>query len=230
MVQTLKGIPEFSDETHSMDHFIIGVVVKMVKEHLSIEALALRKMIIIFCTIPHSNAFLERGFSDTKRIVEGRETLSEDSLASQKMCLDVIRNSGGVGKIIIEPGLIVAVQGAHQNRNLEIIRKNRAHEAAKAKEKREVARIEKKKFEEENSSWVELKKVKKIKINELKLTLEGQNAALEKALNDIEKVKNNVKRIAALNTARLAQANMAEIRKALETEEAALARHMGKKT
>ena len=55
------------------------------------------------------------------------------------------------------------------------------------------------------------------------------NAALEKALNDIEKVKNNVKRIAALNTARLAQANMAEIRKALETEEAALARHMGKK-
>ena len=205
MVKTLQGIPEFSDETHSMDHFIIGVVVKMVKEHLSIEALALRKMIIIFCTIPHSNAFLERGFSDTKRIVEGRETLSEDSLASQKTCLDVIRNSGGVVKIIIESGLIVAVQGAHQNKNLEIIRKNRAHEAAKAKEKREeVARVEKRKFEEENSSWEELKKVKKTKINKLKLTLEGQNAALEKALDDIEKVKNNVKRIAALNTARLA--------------------------
>ena len=31
MVKTLQGIPEYSDETHSMDHFMIGVVAKMVE-------------------------------------------------------------------------------------------------------------------------------------------------------------------------------------------------------
>ena len=60
----------------------------------------------------------------------------------------------------MEPDLIVAVQAAHQNRKMEVIRKNRTLEAAKAKDKREeVARVEIRKFQEDHFSWKEKTKL-----------------------------------------------------------------------
>ena len=71
------------------------------------------KLIKIVIPLPHSNGFLERGFSDLKRLITGRELLSLESTNAQKTVLDFIRLAGGSTKVLVTLEMIEFIKLAH---------------------------------------------------------------------------------------------------------------------
>ena len=74
---------------------------------------AFKKLIKMTLPLAHGNAFLERGFNNTKQIVLGRESLNLNSIKGQKTVKDVITMSGGANKVTVDFNTINAVRMSH---------------------------------------------------------------------------------------------------------------------
>ena len=68
-------------------------------------------------------AFVESGFSTTKYVVTGRNTLSLESVKAQKVVLSGIRAAGGAHLVLISANLLNSVNMAQSRRKLLMIRK-----------------------------------------------------------------------------------------------------------
>ena len=109
-VGTLE-LKQYDEQKDQLDLFWAEIWVK-VEKLLKNKPEALIKFIKIVSALPHSNAFLERGFSDLKRIVTGRECLSLVSTNSQKTILDNIRLAGGTRNVMVTLDMIECVKQA----------------------------------------------------------------------------------------------------------------------
>ena len=94
-LQAVKSLnlKEYSESSH-LDRVWMEICDKL-EGILEGKADALIKFVKIICSLPHSNSFLERGFSDHKQIVEGRESLFLASTNGIRQSLDFIRLAGG---------------------------------------------------------------------------------------------------------------------------------------
>ena len=99
VVRTLE-LKQYVEKTDQLDLFWI-VIWEKVEGVTGDKPDALVKFIKIVCALPHSNAFLERGFSDLKRVITGRELLSLESTNAQKTIMDFIRLAGGTTKVLV---------------------------------------------------------------------------------------------------------------------------------
>jgi len=110
MINITPDFPTFDDKTDSFEHIWMKVI-DMIENSIGTELNEVRWLIKIVSTYPNSQAFLERGFNDTKRLADTRKALSEISMSSIKIILDVVRSVGGPKNVVITPELI----GAHQS-------------------------------------------------------------------------------------------------------------------
>ena len=133
------------------------------------EVLELSKLIKIVSVYPNSQAWLERGFNDTKRIAESRQNLSEKCMAANKILLDVIYQAGGPANVVISQDLIGAHHSARHTYRARLLKEQQEREKdEKLKKQLEQSQARKRKYEEEKGSLD--KKVQKVKddISDLK--------------------------------------------------------------
>ena len=90
-----------------------GAVFKKIEEENQEPACVLEKLVKLVCILPHGQAFVERGFSATKYIVDGRNSLSNESVIGQKLVLSSIRRFGGAHKVPITTSMMNYVKQAH---------------------------------------------------------------------------------------------------------------------
>ena len=210
------SIPEFTDHDDSLDHFYIKCCDKIQKE-TGEDPTALRKFIQIICCFPHSNSFLEHGFSDTKRIIEGRFSLSTDTLKAIKTVLDWLRNKGGVTNVKVSVPMIEAAKLAHSNLQEAERKREREEYLSRAKKRREEEEREKKrKYEEDSMSWDRKRKERKEEVDSLKRQRQIQDVNLEEALNMATDAKSVTERNAALESAKIIRKNLSEIAETLK--------------
>ena len=98
---------------------------------------ALLKLVKIVCSLPHSTAFLGRGFSDLKRIITSRELLSVESIKAHKTILDFIRLAGGTEGVVVIREMIECVKQASLVKEQERRRQKREEDSARLKIKKE---------------------------------------------------------------------------------------------
>ena len=115
-------------------------------------------LVKLSCTLAHSNAFLERGMGLTKRVVDGRSSLSDTSVKAVKVVKQMILQVGGVTKVPITTEMLQYVRLANQRYTRE---REEVKEAAKKKAKvaeEEAEAAHKRKLEEESKKvWQEKK-------------------------------------------------------------------------
>ncbi len=166
-----KLLLPFNDGEDRVDDWwchTFGVIEKQIGE----EPLALRKLVKMCLSLPHGNAFLERGFSTSKSVASGRERLNLKNFKSQKIVYDTIKKHGGTQNVPINFKLINAVKRSH----VEMIKaKDQEAKEKEMNERREKdeeeSRKKKQKIDDERKSW-DLKVKEEIK--QLKITIRTQ--------------------------------------------------------
>lgn len=184
----------------------------------------------IVIPLPHSNGFLERGFSDLKRLITGRELLSLESTNAQKTVLDFIRLAGGSTKVLVTLEMIEFIKLAHMRKEQEKRQKDREEEKNRYQKKLdEQQRERKRKFDEEKKSWDEKYQVKAEAIEVLKEKLNIQTKALRDSLNTAAEASKESSRKAGVHAALEAQKYVELTRQLLECAQKEMERLIGKK-
>ena len=114
VVKTLE-LKQYVEKTDQLDLCWIGICEK-VEGVIGEPPHALIKFVKIVTALPHSNAFLERGFSDLKRVITGRELLSLESTNAQKSIMDFIRLVGGTKNVSVTLDMIEDVKQANMKK------------------------------------------------------------------------------------------------------------------
>ena len=227
--RSLSDLRPYCEETEHLDVFWIEICDK-VEKLISDKPEALLKFIKIVVPLPHSNGFLERGFSDLKRIITGRELLSLESTSAQKTLLDFIRLAGGSTKVTVTLDMIESVKLAHMRKEQEKRLKEREEEKRRFQRKQEEQQRERKrKFDEEKMSWDEKYKVKAEAIEVLKEKHEIQTRALTDSLKTASEAKKESSRKAGVCAAIEAQKYLELTRQLLECAQKEMEKLMGKK-
>jgi hypothetical protein len=229
-VKALTNVKQYDEKIDQLDLFWMDICEK-VEEIIGERPEALLKFIKIVCSLPHSNAFLERGFSDLKRLITGRELLSLESTNAQKKILDFIRLVGGTTKVEVTLQMIEDVKQASLKKEQERKRREREEEQKRAQRKQEErCREKKRKFDEEKKSWEEKHQIKSEAIQVLKEKVDIQSKALTDSLKTAAETQRETTRKAAINAAMEAQKNVDLSRQLLEFAHKEMDKLMGKKT
>ena len=212
-----------------LDHWwvlIFNLMAKINKERPK----ELELLVKLCCSLAHGNAFLERGMGLTKRVVDGRSTLSDTSVKATKVVKQMILRYGGVLKVPITYDLLNYVRGA--SRRYEEETRKEKDEAAKKKNdaEAEAESVKKSKLEEADmKTWQEKKDglVEEIKASKEFIAAQEviRNNAMEKAL----RLTNPAAMKASMLTAKFAGDTAEKKSKELNQKQADLASHMGKK-
>ena len=229
MISITSDLPTFDDKTDSFENFWMKVIDK-IEKNIGTELNEVSRLIKIVATYPNSQAFLERGFNDTKRISETRKMLSEISMSSIKIILDVVRSVGGPQNIVITPELI----GSHQSARQSYRRRLEREKLEKEKESRKLAlqKLEerrKRKFDEEKKSWETKVSDIQNEIKVLKTSLEIQEDRHMDALDKVESIKEKHLKESFIKVAKQSTASMKELRISLDAKQEALSKIMSKK-
>ena len=230
-LQAVKSLnlKEFDDDVDQIDIVWVGICAE-VEKVIRDKPEALWKFIKFVLALPHSNAFLERGFSDLKRIITGRERLALESTNAQKSALDFIRLAGGSTKVPVTFEMMECVKEAHLKKEQESRRKIREEERKNFQKKMDEEQREKKrKFDEEKNSWQEKYKLKAEAAQVLREELDIQSRALTDALELASESKKETTRKAAVNAAKEAQKNISLTRQLYEFAQKEAEQLMGKK-
>ena len=109
---------------------------KILTDKLLEPPLELMKLVKMTLSLPHGQAGVESGFSNTKSIVEGRESLNHTSVKAQKLVQCALRGKGGAQHVPITTSTMNAVRGANakylQELEEEKKKKRKAQEEAEA--------------------------------------------------------------------------------------------------
>ena len=228
-LKLITDVPPFDDSKHSLEiHWLKRILVR-VKESSGMEVDELSKLIKIVSVYPNSQAWLERGFNDTKRMADSRQNLSDKSLESNKILLDVIRRAGGPANVVITQDLIGAHHAArHTYRAMLLKEQQEKEKEEQLKRQLEQSQIRKRKYEEERGSWD--KKVQKIKeeISDLKAKIDVHEKNQMKAFEDAGKAKSNNNKEAFLEIAKQSTCSIKELRTEIDKKQEYLAKTMSK--
>ena len=152
VVKTLE-LKQYVEKTDQLDLFWIGICEK-VEGVIGEPPHALIKFVKIVIALPHYNAFLERGFSDLKRVITGRELLSLESTNAQKSIMDFIRLAGGTKNVSVTLDMIEDVKQANMKKEQDKRKKER-EKMKRLKKQEEEQREKKRKHDAETKSWEE---------------------------------------------------------------------------
>ena len=228
-VKTLRNVRQYDEKTDQLDLFWMDICEK-VEKVIGQRPESLLKFIKIVCSLPHSNGFLERGFSDLKRLITGRETLSLESTNAQKKILDFIRLSGGTTKVEVTLKMIEDVKQASLKKEQDMKKKEREEEKKRTQRKQEEQfREKKRKFDDEKKAWEEKHQIKVEGIQVLKEKVDMQSKALTDALKTADETKKETTRKAAISAAMEAQKNVNLSRQLLEFAHKEMDKLLGKK-
>lgn len=225
-----RSLPKYDEKIDTYDQFWLKKVIQKARLLHGDEFYELTKLVKIISVYPNSQAFVERGFNDTKRIADTRQSCSEQLMASSKVIMDVVRKAGAPENIRISPELIIKHRSAAQNYKMRLIRENMEKEKAAAELRLFNETQEKKrKYDAEHESWES--KVAKIKsdIEVLKDTLDKQNETQMKALSNAAKYESKAKKDSAIKLAQTAAESVLQLRTELDLKQSSLAKLMSKK-
>ena len=224
----VSKVPSYTNKDR-VDHWWVKIfnVMAEVNEERPKE---LELLVKYCCTLAHGNAFLERGMGLTKRVVQGRSSLSDRSVKAQKVVKQMIIQYGGVIKVPITSEMLNYVRKA---RSIAYDEKQKEKKEAekKSKDAAEQAEISRKRKEDDENKkvWQEKKQDLEENILSSQLFISKQETirkeAMEKALK--QTTPGNMKTY--MHTAKFA-AEAADTRmKLLNEKQAELSKHMGKK-
>ena len=213
-----EKVPRFVEkEGHRVDHHWVQVF-KVVEDTSGAKAEELATLVKLCCTIAHGNAFVERSFSITKQVVEGRNSLADESVKATKTLRQVIAKHGGASKVPVTRDLLAHVSKARQAYREELKRKKDEEEKVAKTAAEEAEESRKRKADEANMvGWTGKKIAIEEKITASKSYLKSQQRVQGESMEKALKLKNanNIK------TSMMA-ANMA--RKDIEREQVKLTR------
>ena len=230
MIKLAPDLPTFDEKNDTFDQFLIGKVIKKAKTFYESDFTELKKLVKMISVYPNSQAWIERGFNDTKRISTTRQSCSENVMQSSKVVLDLIRRQGAPENVPISHELISHHNNARSDYRMRLLRENREREKAAAEQRIYLEAQEKKrKFDEEKDSWSE--KVKKVKseIVTLKDTIKKQEQAQSVALSNAIKYQSQAKKDSAIKLAESTGKSIVELRSELDKQQSKLSNLMGKK-
>jgi hypothetical protein len=207
-VEVLRGIAEVNDE-HPKE---------------------LDRLIKLCCTLAHGNAFLERGMGLTKRVVTGRNSLAHTSVKAQKVVKQAIDLCGGVLKVPITSNMITCVRGASRCYNEELEKEKKAVEKNKKDAEEGIEAAKKRKAEEDSKKvWQGKKDDLETEIKSSKEFIGKQEMLRKDATDKALKMTNTANMKSSMMTAKFAAEAADERGKILNSKQAELALHMGKK-
>ena len=111
-------IPEFDDNHDRLDHYWREIF-KVVEDKLGEKPNELKKLIKLCCSMSHGQAGVERGFSETKRIVADRSSLSDIGVKGLKTVREAVRNCGGAENVPLNFTLLNNVKKARAVKDRE---------------------------------------------------------------------------------------------------------------
>ena len=172
-------VPAFDPKIDRLDHFWRDAW-KVIEEKIGEMPEALIKFVKLSCSLAHGNGFVERGFSETKRVGTGRERLSVESLNAQKAILGEVKKVGGAQNVSIGNKMINRVKIARFEKQKDDERKaNELKEKKRKREEEEQVGRKKRRV----TDWEDEKERLEGKIKEEKATHSEQDKFLEEALD-----------------------------------------------
>ena len=187
-------------------------------------------LVKLSCTLAHNNAFLERGMGLTKRVVDGRSSLSDTSVKAVKVVKQMILQVGGVTKVPITTEMLMYVRLANQRYTRE---REEVKEAAKKKAKvdeEEAEAANKRKLEEESKkAWQEKKETLDKDIKSSLDFISSQEKIRKTWMDKALKMTNPATMKTAMMTAKFAAEAGESRAKDLDKKQVELAQLMGKK-
>ena len=223
-------VPRFAEKQgHRIDHFWVKVI-KVLEETMEGRPKELEMLMKLSCTIAHGNAFLERGMSTTKQVVEGRNSLSEVAVKATKTLRQVILKHGGVPRVPITKELLTKVaKSEHKYR--EELRKKNVEEAKAAKISADDAEeTRKRKSEEANMmSWTGKKMQLEEKIKASQDYVNSQEMVQRDAMEKSLKFKSAENMRTSIMAADMARKNIQKEHEKINRLQMELVAHVGKK-
>ena len=189
----------------------------------------LMKLIKICCSLSHGQAGVERGFSETKRIVADRPSLNDDGVKGLKTVREAVRNCGGAENVNVNFSMLNFVKKASAvklSEELELKRKREEEEKA-AEEAAEVSKRQKL-IDESKEKWETKKKRIEDDIVQAKATLSSHDGVLTQAMGRAIAAKKVVDKNAALETVKAAKEAIDKVNEELEYLNKKLVSHMSK--
>ena len=178
-------LPEFDEVKDRVDHWWRKVFVSL-EARISEAPLELIKLVKLTLSLPHGQAGVESGFSNSKSIVENRESLSMQSVKAQKMVQGLVRQAGGAHNVSITSAMLSKVKMAHHHYKKELEekreKKRKAVENANA-----AAQLKRKKedYEAEKKTWDGEKVELKTKIKALEESIDWANKESKAAITRV---------------------------------------------
>ena len=226
-----RDLPEYDESKETFDEHWLKKLVGKIKEMMGgEEAYEISKLVKMISIFPNSQAFVERGFNDTKRIADSRQNVSENLMKSTKITLDAVRQAGGPDKVYIGLELIGEHLSAHQTYRERLRKEEKEKENEVATEKRlEEMREKKRKFDEQKEAWdvkvADLKEEIKVLKNTMSLHEENQ----EKYFKQAEKVKSQAQKASYFKLAKVTAESIKSLRCELDEKQESMSRLMSKK-
>lgn len=164
------------DEKERIDTYYDKVLKDLDARHRGVDFTALKKFIHTALVLPSSNAFVERGFSQNKLILQSRESLSLQSLFGQRVTREAIKHYGGAEKVPISSALLAKHNAAHHAYRKRIEDEQKANRTREQDERDEREAARKRKIEEaERKDFDEKKKSLEAEEKELRDQLKFHN-------------------------------------------------------
>ena len=218
-------IPEFDDKQDRIDHFWRETFI-VIEEKLGEKPEALIKFVKIGCALSHGNGFVERSFTETKRIGTGRESLSVQSTNSQKTILGEVKKVQGTQNVSVGNKLINRTRMARMEKQRDDENKVREREDLKRKREEDAVIAEKRRKVED---WDEKRRRLESSIKEAKASHKEQDRLLDDALDKAGNAKKDVDRKAAIVCSKLFRQNMLELNQKMWDIENCLKKHLNRK-
>ena len=225
-----ETVPRFEvKEGHRIDHHWIKVV-KELEVVLDSKPRELDTLMKLCCTIAHGNAFLERGMSTTKQVVEGRSSLSEVALKATKTVRQVILRQGGVTRVPITKELLKVVAKSESKYREELKQKKEEESKAAKKSTEEAESTRKRKAEEATLlKWTQKKIELENKIKAAKEYLKSQEAVQKEAMDRARNLKSMANIQTSMTAAEMARKNIQMETAKVGKLQDELVTHVGKK-
>ena len=175
-----QKLPKYNRFTDRVDTYWVEVL-GMIESEVGRRPEELEKLVQLCLLQAHGNAFLERGFSATKRIVDGKNSISDESVKAQKIIKENINEVGSAHKVPITLSMLSSYKASYRMMKEE--QKKKKEKAKHEKEKSLQAEAVRKRRleEEENKHWEQKLKDVENNIKECKEVIQQQEVIYKSA-------------------------------------------------
>ena len=229
LYQNLSTVPCFNEREDRLDTHWVAVWELMKKED-SRQVKVLPKLVKMCLTLPHSQAWVERGFSLSKRIAENRESLSIETMKSLKTVTGEIKRQGGAENVLITSPMMNSVKMAGMQARKKRSEEKEAGEKRAATEAEEAQIAKKRKIEEETKkNWTDKKKELESELESLQKYVDNKEKVIEELHHKAAKCNDPYKIKGYVTSMRLATEDLKKRKDAERSVQAKLHTHMSRK-